>query len=383
MTVEAGPDLRDDAGVLDALRLLLGGGDAVRVAALPGPTRPRHLVPLRPGPVAAAALSGRSGDRGLVGRLATGALAAAARAGAGRVLPAARVVTGAAGPPLGAWLDDLLGVRGCAVAVGVGPPRANRKPVLQVVTPDGTTVAWGKVGWDPLTRGLVGDEADVLDRLGGSLGTAITVPTVLARAPWQGTEVVLTSPLPLGRRARRPLRPDPELLRAVAGPSGALDPWPVATARRLAAVPAVAELAPVLERVADRLVAAGVPGSRWHGDLTPWNVGPVPGGRAVWDWERSAAPVPLGLDAVHASYAVATLRDGLDVATALTAAAADATASLVALGLPEEAVTAVAAAYAIELLLRQEGDRAHWTSPALDRTCAALASALTDGSLLP
>jgi hypothetical protein len=49
----------------------------------------------------------------------------------------------------------------------------------------------------------------------------------------------------------------------------------------------------------------------------------------------------------------------------------------------EAAVPAVAAAYAIELLLRQEGDRAHWTSPALDRTCAALTGTLTDGRLLP
>jgi hypothetical protein len=168
----------------------------------------------------------------------------------------------------------------------------------------------------------------------------------------------------------------------VAGPPSTLDPWPAATARRLAGTTHGAALGPVLERVADQLAAAGVPGARWHGDLTPWNVGPVPGGRAVWDWERSAAPVPLGLDAVHASYAVATLRGGADVAGALASAAEDAADALVALGVREAAVPAVAAAYAIELLLRQEGDRAHWTSPGLDRTCAALAGALTDGRLL-
>jgi hypothetical protein len=374
--------LRDDATVLDGLRALLGGGSTTQVAVLPGSGRPRHLVPLRPGPVAAAALAGRAGDRGLAGRLATGALAVAARAGAGRLVPAARVVEGGDGPSLADWLDDVLGVRGCAVAVGVGPPRGNRKPVLQVLTPDGTTVAWGKVGWDLLTRRLVGDEADVLDRLGGALAPGVTVPVVRARAPWQGTEVVLTEPLPLRPQARRPLRPDPDLLRAVAGPPGALDPWHGATARRLAAVPGGDDLVPVLDRVADRLAAGGVRGARWHGDLTPWNVGPVPGGRAVWDWERSAAPVPLGLDAVHASYAVATLRDGVAVADALAAAADDATGALGAIGVPSAAVPAMAAAYAIELLLRQEGDRAHWTSPALDRTCAALAGALTDRRLL-
>jgi hypothetical protein len=382
MSVAPAIDLRDDTTVLDGLCALLGGGDAVRTAVLPSPSRPRHLVPLQPRPATAAALAGRAGDRGLVGRLGTGALAVAARIGAGRLVPGDRVVAGADGPSLAAWLDDVLGVRGCVVAVGVGPPRANRKPVLQVLGRDGTTLAWGKVGWDPLTRRLVGDEADVLQRLDGALAPGIASPTVVARGPWQGSEVVLTAPLPLRRRGRRPLRPDPELMRAVAGPSAPLDAWHGATARRLAAM-GHDELTPVLDRVADRLAAVGLSGARWHGDLTPWNVGPVPGGRAVWDWERSAGPVPLGLDAVHASYAVATLRGGVPVAEALAAAAEDATGVLTAIGVAEAAVPAVAAAYAIELLLRQEGDRAHWTSPALDRTCAALTGALTDGRLLP
>jgi hypothetical protein len=380
MSVASAPDLRDDARVVDGLRTLLGGGDSVRVAVLPGPERPRHLVPLRPGPAVAAALAGRSGDRRLAGRVATGALAAAARAGAGRFVAGRRVVTGADGPSLAAELDAVLGAHGCVLAVGVGPPRSNRKPVLQVLAGDGTTLAWGKVGWDPLTRRLVDDEADVLGSLDGALAPGITVPTVRARLPWQGSEVVLTAPLPLRRRARRPLRPDPRLLRAVAGPPAALDPWRGEAAHRLAVV-GRDDLVPVLDRVADQLTGADVPGARWHGDLTPWNVGSVPGGRAVWDWERSAAPVPLGLDAVHASYAVATLRDGVPVADALATAADDATASLEALGVPAAAVPAVTAAYAIELLLRQEGDRAHWTSPGLDRTCAALAGALTDGRL--
>jgi hypothetical protein len=380
VTATVGTDLRDESSLVDGLRALIGGGDTVRAVVLPSPARPRHLVPLHPAPAAAAALAGRAGDRGLVGRVATGALAIGARLGAGRLVPSSRVVVGAGGPSLAAWLDELLGVPGCTVAVGVGPPRANRKPVLQVLAPDGTTVAWGKVGWDPLTRDLVGDEADVLEGLGGSLAPDIAVPTVLARAPWQGSEVVLTAPLPLRRRARRSLRPDPDLLRAVAGRPGSLDPWHDATTRRLGR--SVAALLPVLDEVAGRLAAAGVPGARWHGDLTPWNVGPVPGGRAVWDWERSAAPVPLGLDAVHASYADATLRGGVPVAEALGAATRDAEPALAALGVPEDAASAVTAAYAIELLLRQEGDRAHWTSPALDRSCAALTGALTDGRLL-
>jgi hypothetical protein len=378
MTATTVHDLRDEAAVLDGLRALLGGGTGNRLAVLPSRERPRHLVPVTPAGAAASALAGRAGDRGPAGRLATGALARAARWGGGHLVPWRWLVTGADGPALTDWLGDLLGIRSCVVAVGVGPPRANRKPVLQVLTGDGTTVAWGKVGWDPHTRTLVGDEADVLETLGGSLGPGLVAPTVVARAPWQGTEVVLTAPLPLRPRRRAALRPDPALLRAVARPPGALAPWHGAVVRRLADVPRGAALVDAADRVADRLDGAGVPGARWHGDLTPWNVGPVPGGRAVWDWERSAAPVPLGLDAVHASYAVATLRQGADAATALGAAAADAAPALTALGVAESAVSAVAAAYAIELLLRHEGDRAHWPSPALDRTCAALAGALTD-----
>jgi hypothetical protein len=378
MTATTAHDLRDDAAVLAGLQDLLGGGSGNRLAVLPSRDRPRHLVPVTPSAAAASALAGRAGDRGAVGRLATGALARAAQWGGGHLVPARWLVTGGDGPSLADRVGDLLGLRGLVVAVGVGPPRANRKPVLQVLTGDGTTVAWGKVGWDAHTRTLVGDEADVLERLGGGLGPGLVTPTVVARGPWQGTEVVLTAPLPLRPRGRGPLRPDPALLRAVAGPPGALAPWHGAAVRRLVEVPGGSALVEVADRVADRLDGAGVPGARWHGDLTPWNVGPVPGGRAVWDWERSAAPVPLGIDAVHASYAVATLRQGVDVATALDAAAEDATPALVAIGVAEAAVPAVAAAYAIELLLRHEGDRAHWSSPALDRTCAGLAGAVTD-----
>jgi hypothetical protein len=38
---------------------------------------------------------------------------------------------------------------------------------------------------------------------------------------------------------------------------------------------------------------------RWHGDWTPWNMGWAGSRVILWDWERTAAPVPVGFDALH------------------------------------------------------------------------------------
>ena len=49
----------------------------------------------------------------------------------------------------------------------VGPPRATRKPVLQVTDRGGRVLAFVKVGHDPLTAGLVAAEGQALARVAG------------------------------------------------------------------------------------------------------------------------------------------------------------------------------------------------------------------------
>ena len=52
------------------------------------------------------------------------------------------------------------------VSLRIGPPRANRKPVLELLSPGGEVLGFAKVGVTGLTRELVRAEAAALDVLG-------------------------------------------------------------------------------------------------------------------------------------------------------------------------------------------------------------------------
>ena len=54
------------------------------------------------------------------------------------------------------------------VAIALGRPRANRKPVLQLIDGDGTTVGFAKLGVDAHTDALVEREGRFLTEHGGS-----------------------------------------------------------------------------------------------------------------------------------------------------------------------------------------------------------------------
>lgn len=332
---------------------LLRPAPGERWAALPSSLDPRQLVPLhrKAGP---AAVRDRARDRTAPGRVASQALAAILGTGAGTRLLRSRTVTSTAeaGPSLTSWLEGLLGQRRLLVAVGLGPPRPNRKPVLHVLDRCGRTVCFGKLGWTDLSRRLVAHEADFLAALGGRLGQTVVLPEVLARADWHGLNVVLTRPLPIGRRrGRRPLPITAALLRDIAGPLTGADAWARSVVER--AGPAVPE---AVTAAAERVAASRPLAGRWHGDLTPWNAHPSGGRFLVWDWERTATPVPLGVDAVHAAYQVARLRRGLDVAASAVASEGEAAPVLHELGVDPRLVVD---AYLVELFLRHVEDGAN------------------------
>ena len=89
--------------------------------------------------------------------------------GAGSALSRERFVvrTGPAVDPamdlVGSVLPRVLGVPRVEVAVSIGRQlRPNLKPVLQIMAPEGDVLAYAKLGWNPLTRSLVENEAAVL-----------------------------------------------------------------------------------------------------------------------------------------------------------------------------------------------------------------------------
>ena len=141
------------AEVLATLYPTTDGGSLAEFVAVPNARRPRLLVPAGSRRVAAGAVKRYAQPAARSARFKRDLAALALRTGADRALLRDRItVTGA-----GSVAEHLCAVldRDVTVSVHIGPARANRKPVLQLLDADGTTVGFAKLGTNALTRRLV------------------------------------------------------------------------------------------------------------------------------------------------------------------------------------------------------------------------------------
>lgn len=230
--------------------------------------------------------------------------------------------------PVVRWFEEVLDQRDLLVVALLGPPRPNDKPVLQVLDRAGTTLAWAKVGWSPLTRRLVEHETQVLTELAGC-DPRLRVPRPIASTVIDDCSIALHSALPVWEGARRRSAPEIDWLTTTIARAGTLTTEPFGESaylerlrHRTALVEPPATRATV-SRLVDRLVKelASVPlrCGRWHGDLSPWNLDWQAGQVLVWDWERSEDGIPVGLDAIH--YAVQERPSGEDAGVSAHTAA--------------------------------------------------------------
>jgi hypothetical protein len=293
---------------------LLWPGGARRLTRRPGrsssllvlPTRksPRMLVPSS-APGAESMLLRHSKSRRH--RLAQQLVGRSVGSGILALLPVWRLAPNA-DDSVGASVEDHVRAHlPAAAAVGVllGPPRANAKPVLRIFDRAGTTIAFGKVGHNPLSTALVRNETEVLLELHRRPMAALGFPTVLHAGEWHGLEVLLMTALggaPAGVASwELPLPAMYELAeRDRTGPMPVRDSDYLADlAARVGAIPGEEGLAVMFDRVARRTAATELSFGRWHGDWAPWNMGSAAGRVQLWDWERSRDGVPLGFDIVH------------------------------------------------------------------------------------
>ncbi|GAA0533670.1 hypothetical protein GCM10010172_13270 [Paractinoplanes ferrugineus] len=276
---------------------------------VPDARRPRLLVPAGSRRVAAAAVRRYAEPQSRTAKLKRDAVVAAVRTGASAVLLRDRVrVTGPYSSSIDGYLSEKLG-RELSVSVHIGPARANRKPVLQLIGPEGDTFGFGKLSTGPLTQQLVRAETAALDRLGSCGLTKLTVPRVLLAGDWRGLPVLIQSALPvwlprapLGRhRLVTAMLDIANCCGVTSGPVQGSSYWQE-TRARLAAVADRAEAAG-LASAAELLVkhAGDIPFrfGAWHGDWAPWNMANLADALLVWDWERFATGVPMGFDAIH------------------------------------------------------------------------------------
>jgi hypothetical protein len=276
---------------------------------VPRAQRPRLLVPSTSRKVAAAAVRRYAEPQSRRAQLKRDAVVAALRTGASGVLLRDRVrITGPIGDSIDGYLRESLG-RELVVSIHIGPARANRKPVLQLIGLEGETFGFGKLGVGPLTQRLVSDETNALIRLGTSGLSMLTVPRVLHAGQWRGLQVLVQSALPVWR-PRATLKPHrlAAAMLDVAGSCGYSSGMLAGSAywlrlrERLAAVadrPEGGTLRTATEQLVAQAGATSLRYGAWHGDWAPWNMANLTDALLVWDWERFALGVPVGFDAVH------------------------------------------------------------------------------------
>ena len=206
-------------------------------------------------------------------------------------------------------LATVLGRDDAVCAVILGRRRPNRKPVLKMLTPGGEVLAYAKVGWNDLTANLVRAEADAMARIAAAGPRMFRVPRVLASGPWAGLELLVTAPAPATTRGDGPpLRMPGDATREVADIHGVEQGTFADSAYRAVSCPGsrparpddtTALLHQALASLDEAWGKEAIPFGSWHGDWMPWNLLRSGTDLWVWDWERSASGVPVGLDAAH------------------------------------------------------------------------------------
>ncbi|MEU3019340.1 MULTISPECIES: phosphotransferase [unclassified Nocardiopsis] len=306
--------LTDLAAVLWPCGGLLGTGDgAVRRMAyrnrghqylpVPNAHNPRVILPAHNRSAATRGITSFAQGHSLRERLRTLLLTGAFATGVAPLLLRDRLFVGA-GPGIEHALTTALD-RELAIAIHVGPPRANRKPVLLLLTPGGRTIGYAKVAVNDLTGRLVRAETRALRRLSQARLRDVTVPRLLYDGEWNGQPLLVQEALPVGHQTDRPTRH--QLLRCV---TQIIALEPVRERRlsespyrrnlderiaRLGARPEAAPLRAALHRLPD----VSLPFGAWHGDLTRWNIASTARRAFVWDWERLTMDAPAGFDALH------------------------------------------------------------------------------------
>lgn len=335
-------------------------------AAVPSRGTRTFLVPVDSNVLATASLTLHNGLRPPRMRVMRRVLGTAFRAGlAGPLLRASGRVLGVTREPenLLDVIEQHLAVSHLTFAATTGAPGPFATPVLQLVDAAGKMVAFAKVGWDEVTRELVENEARVLARARDYDSVGFETPQLHCDFRWRDLAVTLTQPLPAGlRRVESGAAPASYVTEEVAGLADTVSVYPIREsamyARWLAACALDTTHAALLARtleVAEPFGCVEVRQGRWHGDWVAWNMASAAPGAPlhVWDWEYSAAGVPVGLDILHFHFQHAYVEKGTDARGSFAHATRSAEADLARIGLGCSEREAVAVCHRLELLRRE------------------------------
>lgn len=285
--------------------------DGQSFLALPSTSRPNLLVPMhRRG---AVVVEERAAS-GFARRVLRGALTTGLRSGVVPTLPLRRLHVD--DPRLAELTRWLAGAQEGPVQLGImlGPPRANRKAVVRVLSESGETISYAKIGTTPLTRSLVRAEAENLTALACD-PPELGFPRALRFRDDDHMTVLVTSPLTrLRAPTELPHRQTRALFRRHEDLSTPLEQVPLFAADCFtpgyAALGSIANLADARARLMKAIGESRLPLGDSHGDWAPQNMSESSHGLDVWDWERYTSGVPQGLDAIHFEAALVDVRPG-------------------------------------------------------------------------
>ncbi|HLU29515.1 MAG TPA: hypothetical protein VKZ65_13830 [Glycomyces sp.] len=359
------------------------GGEHRPYIVVPNRRRPRVLIPASNRKVAAGALARYSRPAARAARAKRDAAVWALRLGLDRLLLPHRIHVSTA-ESIDDHLSTVLGHE-VHLSIHIGPARANRKPVLQVLDREARTVAFAKIGVNELTRELVEAETAATRRL-GELGRLreLRVPSLLYSGTWRGHNVMITSALPAwiepvadgDARRLAAMRELAEVGGTTRSPLGESE----YAARLRSRLKTIAErhrsTGETGDTDADTLVAAGatlldrfahvqLTFGAWHGDWSPWNTCEAADVIYLWDLERFETGVPYGFDRVHYRLQDDIVTHRVDPTTAVLLLAANSSTVLSPMGIPPSEAEPTTLLYLVDLATRYMSDQAEQAGAAL------------------
>lgn len=291
---------------------------AMEYVVLPNWDDPRLLLPLD---------SSASAARGMLDfsdAVSAGAAIKRLAAAAGLRVGAARMARTRLSISDGDAIEDRLSAvmrQPVNLVIGVGTKRANRKPVIRIMSKRGRLIAVAKLGTTPLTADLVVREYEALQRLASKRFGTLTVPSPIALEDWHGVPLLVMTSLPTRpkdpwRKAVPPKAAMNELATSFTGATTTLAASAFMTdlenqIDRCSDADVAGRMRPLLAAV--RACDSGAPleAGAWHGDFTPWNMSRRGERVSLWDWEQFTQEVPIGLDFIHFHVNQATTASGM------------------------------------------------------------------------
>jgi thymidylate kinase len=334
-----------------------GAGSAHKFAALPNASKPRVLIPLVSRAVASKGLEIYQPQKPLA-RLAHGLFVTGLRSGLIRMRPRVAIRM----ESILSYLGEVTGFSAATVSIALGTPGVMRKPVLQVMAPDGQLLAFAKVGWNRRSSARVRQEAATLKKLASRKFSTAIIPAILHARP-VGSRFVRVQ-----AAVKAPLQKSPRsidtrhltFLRELNCPKTAL-PWSffstpienrLGEVRRLGYHYYLHLLEAALAFCARVFRSEPIPAGMAHGDFSPWNIVVHGDKLVVFDWEYACPNSPPGWDLLHFLIVTAIELEGRDGARLYHDLIKEGPRYFEQLGIRTEWLEPLLIAYAAEMLSR-------------------------------